>query len=112
MKSRHVNDDGTPRYTNRLSARNMPYLQQHAHNPVDWYPWGAEALARARAENKPIHAVSIGYSACHWCHVLAHESFEDEATAARVESSCSSTSRSIARSVPTSTASIRSRSRC
>jgi hypothetical protein len=65
---------------NRLAAETSPYLQQHADNPVDWYPWGEEALARARQENKPI-LLSVGYSACHWCHVMAHESFEDEATA-------------------------------
>jgi uncharacterized protein YyaL (SSP411 family) len=65
---------------NRLGAETSPYLQQHAHNPVDWYPWGTEALERARREHKPI-LLSIGYSACHWCHVMAHESFEDEATA-------------------------------
>ena len=66
--------------TNRLAQETSPYLQQHAHNPVDWYPWGAEALERAKREGKPI-LLSIGYSACHWCHVMAHESFEDEATA-------------------------------
>ncbi len=66
--------------TNRLIHETSPYLRQHAHNPVDWYPWGEEALARARAEDKPIF-LSIGYSACHWCHVMAHESFEDEQTA-------------------------------
>lgn len=66
---------------NRLAQETSPYLLQHADNPVDWYPWGEEALARARAENKPI-LLSIGYSACHWCHVMAHESFEDEGTAA------------------------------
>lgn len=66
--------------TNRLINQTSPYLQQHAHNPVDWYPWGEEAIARARAENKPI-LLSIGYSACHWCHVMEHESFEDGATA-------------------------------
>ena len=66
--------------TNRLAQETSPYLQQHAHNPVDWYPWGAEALERARRENKPI-LLSVGYSACHWCHVMAHESFEDTATA-------------------------------
>jgi uncharacterized protein YyaL (SSP411 family) len=66
---------------NRLSAVTSPYLLQHAHNPVDWYPWGEEALSRARAENKPIF-LSIGYAACHWCHVMAHESFEDAETAA------------------------------
>ncbi len=81
MKSTHRNADGTPRYTNRLSAETSPYLQQHAHNPVDWYAWGAEAFARAQAESKPVH-LSVGYAACHWCHVLADESFEDEATAA------------------------------
>ena len=67
--------------TNRLSQETSPYLLQHAHNPVDWYPWGEEALARARAEDKPIF-LSIGYSACHWCHVMEHESFENEETAA------------------------------
>ena len=65
---------------NRLQGETSPYLQQHAANPVDWYPWGAEALERARRENKPI-LLSIGYSACHWCHVMAHESFEDEGIA-------------------------------
>ncbi len=71
--------------TNRLALERSPYLQQHAENPVDWYPWGPEALARARTENKPI-LLSIGYSACHWCHVMAHESFEDEAVAAFMNS--------------------------
>jgi uncharacterized protein YyaL (SSP411 family) len=66
---------------NRLARATSPYLRQHAHNPVDWYPWSEEALARARAEDKPI-LLSIGYSACHWCHVMAHESFEDADTAA------------------------------
>ena len=66
--------------TNRLAQEVSPYLLQHAHNPVDWYPWGEEALAKARAEDKPIF-LSIGYSACHWCHVMERESFEDEATA-------------------------------
>ena len=64
-------------FTNHLINESSPYLLQHAHNPVDWYPWGEEAFARARAENKPV-LLSIGYSACHWCHVMAHESFEDE----------------------------------
>ncbi len=63
---------------NRLARETSPYLQQHAHNPVDWYPWGEEALARARSTDRPI-LLSIGYSACHWCHVMAHESFEDPA---------------------------------
>ncbi len=68
-------------HRNRLSSETSPYLLQHADNPVDWYPWGDEALEKARKEDKPI-LLSIGYSACHWCHVMAHESFEDEATAA------------------------------
>src|SRR4051812_28368773 len=62
--------------SNRLAGERSPYLLQHAHNPVDWYPWGEEALAKAKTENKPIF-LSIGYSTCHWCHVMAHESFED-----------------------------------
>lgn len=66
---------------NKLLNENSPYLLQHAHNPVDWYPWGAEALEKARSAGKPIF-LSIGYAACHWCHVMAHESFEDEETAA------------------------------
>lgn len=67
-------------HTNRLAQEQSPYLLQHAHNPVDWYPWGEEAFAKARAENKPIF-LSIGYSTCHWCHVMERESFEDDATA-------------------------------
>jgi hypothetical protein len=66
--------------TNRLAQEKSPYLLQHAHNPVDWFAWGEEAFAKARGENKPIF-LSIGYSTCHWCHVMAHESFESEATA-------------------------------
>jgi uncharacterized protein len=66
---------------NRLAQETSPYLLQHADNPVDWYPWGEEAFERARAEDKPI-LLSVGYAACHWCHVMEHESFEDEATAA------------------------------
>ncbi|MHB8682456.1 MAG: thioredoxin domain-containing protein [Acidimicrobiales bacterium] len=66
---------------NRLAAETSPYLRQHADNPVDWFPWGEEAFARARAEDKPLF-LSVGYSACHWCHVMAHESFEDESVAA------------------------------
>ena len=69
-----------PTHTNRLAQESSPYLLQHAHNPVDWYPWGEEALNRAIAEDKPI-LVSIGYAACHWCHVMERESFENEATA-------------------------------
>ena len=66
---------------NRLAEETSPYLRQHADNPVDWYPWGEEAFARARAEDKPI-LLSVGYSSCHWCHVMAHESFEDPEIAA------------------------------
>jgi uncharacterized protein YyaL (SSP411 family) len=65
---------------NRLAGETSPYLRQHKDNPVDWYPWGDEAFARAKAEDKPV-LLSVGYSACHWCHVMAHESFEDPATA-------------------------------
>src|SRR6266576_845595 len=64
-------------HTNRLAHEKSPYLLQHAHNPVDWYPWGEEAFAKAHRENKPIF-LSVGYSTCHWCHVMAHESFENE----------------------------------
>src|SRR5882762_2184456 len=64
-------------HTNRLAHEKSPYLLQHAHNPVDWYPWGEEAFGKARRENKPIF-LSVGYSTCHWCHVMAHESFESE----------------------------------
>ena len=71
--------DSAP-HTNRLARETSPYLLQHAHNPVDWYPWGREALDRARTEDKPIF-LSIGYSACHWCHVMERESFEDETLA-------------------------------
>jgi hypothetical protein len=70
-----------PEHTNRLAHEKSPYLLQHAHNPVDWYPWGEEAFAKARRENKPIF-LSVGYSTCHWCHVMAHESFENEEVAA------------------------------
>ena len=68
---------------NRLAQETSPYLRQHADNPVDWYPWGEEAFTRAREQDKPI-LLSVGYSACHWCHVMAHESFEDPATAAQM----------------------------
>jgi uncharacterized protein len=69
-----------PKHTNRLIHETSPYLQQHAHNPVDWYPWGEEALDRSKKEDKPI-LLSIGYSSCHWCHVMEEESFENEAIA-------------------------------
>src|SRR4030095_74780 len=66
--------------TNRLAQEKSPYLLQHADNPVDWYPWGEEAFEKARNENKPV-LLSIGYSTCHWCHVMEHESFEDQQVA-------------------------------
>src|SRR5687767_942224 len=68
-------------YTNRLIHESSPYLLQHAHNPVDWYAWNEEALQKAKAENKLL-LISIGYSSCHWCHVMEHESFEDTTVAA------------------------------
>ena len=66
---------------NRLAHETSPYLQQHKNNPVDWYPWGDEAFTRARDNDVPV-LLSVGYSACHWCHVMAHESFEDDTVAA------------------------------
>ena len=75
-----------PRFTNRLATETSPYLLQHAHNPVDWSPWGPDALARAKLLDRPIF-LSIGYAACHWCHVMERESFEDEATAAVLNTS-------------------------
>src|SRR5712691_8524097 len=65
-----------PAHTNRLAREKSPYLLQHAHNPVDWYPWGEDAFAKARRENKPIF-LSVGYSTCHWCHVMEAESFSN-----------------------------------
>src|SRR6187549_3995161 len=67
-------------YTNELIHESSPYLLQHAHNPVNWYPWGEQALQKAKTENKML-IISIGYAACHWCHVMEHESFEDEEVA-------------------------------
>src|SRR5438132_12216279 len=95
MPANHADADATPadprrlesaatekhEQTNRLAHEKSPYLLQHAHNPVDWYAWGEEAFAKARRENKPIF-LSVGYSTCHWCHVMAHESFENEEVAA------------------------------
>ena len=72
-----TNAPATSKHTNRLAQEKSPYLLQHAHNPVNWFPWGEEAFATAKAENKPIF-LSIGYSTCHWCHVMERESFEDE----------------------------------
>src|SRR5947209_2757568 len=73
--------DHTNNKSNRLKKESSPYLLQHAYNPVDWYPWGDEAFKKAVRENKPI-LVSIGYAACHWCHVMERESFENEEIAA------------------------------
>ena len=81
MRTTHLDEDGQPKYTNRLVDEASPYLLQHAHNPVDWYPWGAEAFERAKQEDKPVF-LSIGYSTCHWCHVMEGESFDDEQIAA------------------------------
>ena len=77
LSPQHGNGQQPPKHTNRLAKESSPYLLQHAHNPVDWYPWGEEAIAKARRENKMIF-LSVGYAACHWCHVMEHESFEDE----------------------------------
>jgi uncharacterized protein YyaL (SSP411 family) len=79
--TRHLKPDGSPKFTNRLILETSPYLLQHAHNPVDWFPWGDAAFAKAAREHKPIF-LSIGYSTCHWCHVMEEESFEDEEIAA------------------------------
>src|SRR5262245_4178445 len=80
METKHFNEDGTPKYTNHLINETSPYLLQHAHNPVDWYAWNEETLDHARREDKPIH-LSIGYSACHWCHRMSEDCFENEAIA-------------------------------
>ncbi len=79
-RTEHLQEGGDPTYTNRLILEDSPYLLQHAHNPVDWHPWGAEAFEVAKRENKPIF-LSIGYSTCHWCHVMEKESFENPAIA-------------------------------
>ncbi|HEY6554353.1 MAG TPA: thioredoxin domain-containing protein, partial [Vicinamibacteria bacterium] len=75
-RTRHLEKDGSPRYTNRLVLESSPYLLQHAHNPVNWYPWGDEAFEAARRLGRPV-LLSIGYATCHWCHVMEEESFED-----------------------------------
>ncbi|MEO2172496.1 MAG: DUF255 domain-containing protein, partial [bacterium] len=77
VRSSHMDDDGVPTYTNRLVHEDSPYLLQHAHNPVDWHPWGPSAFALAVEENKLVF-LSIGYSTCHWCHVMERESFDNE----------------------------------
>ena len=80
-RTRHLDAAGRPRFTNALLEQQSPYLRQHAHNPVDWFPWGPEALELARRTGRPIF-LSIGYATCHWCHVMEEESFEDETIAA------------------------------
>ncbi|MCH8257149.1 MAG: thioredoxin domain-containing protein [Proteobacteria bacterium] len=80
-RTEHLYEDGRPKFTNRLILQDSPYLLQHAHNPVDWFPWSLEAFAQAKRENKPVF-LSIGYSTCHWCHVMERESFENDAVAA------------------------------
>ena len=76
-RTRHLRDDGSPRYINRLFLESSPYLRQHAHNPLNWHPWGDAAFELARALGRPV-LLSIGYSTCHWCHVMEEESFDDE----------------------------------
>ena len=80
-RTHHLTDDGSPQFTNRLIEESSPYLLQHAHNPVNWYAWSDEAFERAKREDKPVF-LSVGYSTCHWCHVMERESFEDEEIAA------------------------------
>ena len=75
-ETRHKDDEGLPTYVNRLILASSPYLQQHAHNPTNWFMWGEEAFEKAKRENKPV-LLSVGYSTCHWCHVMAKESFDD-----------------------------------
>lgn len=82
-RTRHLHDDGTPRFTNRLADESSVYLRQHMHNPVDWWPWGDEAFAEARRRDVPVF-LSVGYATCHWCHIMEAESFEDEDIAARL----------------------------
>ncbi len=82
-RTEHFKEDGTPQYINRLIREDSPYLLQHAHNPVNWYPWGKEAFEKAVAEDKPVF-LSIGYATCHWCHVMERESFESEEVAAQM----------------------------
>ena len=89
---------------NRLAAELSPYLLQHADNPVDWHAWGEEAFARARAEEKPIF-LSVGYSTCHWCHVMEHESFQNPDVAELLNRHFVAIKVGTGRNVPTSTAS-------
>ena len=76
-RTQHLRPDGSPKYINRLFLESSPYLRQHAHNPLNWFPWGDEAFELARALRRPV-LLSIGYSTCHWCHVMEEESFDDE----------------------------------
>src|SRR6266436_5618518 len=80
-RTRHLDPHGSPKYTNRLFLETSPYLLQHAHNPVNWYPWGDEAFETARRMGRPV-LLSVGYSTCHWCHVMEEESFDNEEIAA------------------------------
>ncbi|MCB0386557.1 MAG: thioredoxin domain-containing protein, partial [Bdellovibrionales bacterium] len=79
-RTHHLLSDGSAKYTNRLFLETSPYLLQHAHNPVNWFPWGEEAFSLAKELGRPV-LLSIGYSTCHWCHVMEEESFEDEGIA-------------------------------
>ena len=83
-RTHHKNKDGTPKFINRLIFQTSPYLLQHAHNPVNWFPWGDEAFAEAKRLDRPV-LLSVGYSTCHWCHVMERESFEDEEIAEVIE---------------------------
>ena len=75
-RTQHLNADGTPKFTNRLFLETSPYLLQHAHNPMNWHPWGDEAFETAKRLGRPV-LLSVGYSTCHWCHVMEEESFDD-----------------------------------
>ena len=82
-RTHHLHENGKPKFFNRLIFQESPYLRQHAHNPVNWHPWSEEAFERAEAEGKMVF-LSVGYSTCHWCHVMERESFEDEEIAAYI----------------------------
>ena len=84
-RTHHLREDGAPKYINRLILETSPYLLQHAHNPVNWWPWGEAAFAEARRLGRPV-LLSVGYSTCHWCHVMERESFEDEEIAEYINS--------------------------
>jgi hypothetical protein len=99
------NAPSTPKYTNHLIHEKSPYLLLHAHNPVDWYPWGEEAFAKARRENKPIF-LSVGYYTCHWCHVMERESYSNHSDCRDCEPRISLRIKLTGRSVQTWTVSI------